>query len=120
MNKVILLGRLTRDPEISKPKEENTQAVARYTLAVNRLLGNGGKEEVDYFNCVAFGARADFAENYLKKGMRVIINGRLHSSTYTNKDGQKQYSVDVIVDELYFAETRRNDNTDRKVQGGAE
>ena len=103
MNKVILMGRLTRDPSI----KEGEMAVARYTLAVDRRgKKEDGKPTADFISCVAFGKSADFVQNYLHQGMKVAVCGHIQTGSYTNKDGQKVYTTDVIVDEHEFCEKR--------------
>lgn len=99
MNKVFLMGRLTADPEY----KSGEAAVAHYTLAVNRRTG----EQADFIRCVVFRAGADFANKYFKKGMRIVIAGRIQTGSYTNKDGVKVYTTDVIVDEQDFADSKR-------------
>lgn len=104
MNKVILIGRLTRDPDIKYAK--NDTVIARYTLAVNRKV----KDEADFISCVAFGSNAEFAEKYLRKGIKIAITGRLKIDSYTNKDGQKIYTNDVVIEEQEFCESKKSDN----------
>lgn len=106
MNKVILMGRLTRDPEVRYSQGENQTAIARYSLAVNRRFKRKGDPEADFINCVAFGKQAEFAEKYLKKGTKMTITGRIQTGSYTNKDGVKVYTTDVIVEEQEFAESK--------------
>ena len=101
MNKVILMGRLTRDPEIRWTQGENSTCVARYSLAVDR---RGKDKEADFISCVAFGKSGEFAEKYLKKGTKILVSGRIQTGSYTNKDGQKVYTTDVVVEEHYFCE----------------
>ena len=103
MNKIILMGRLTRDPEI---RSGNGTAIARYSLAVDRRFKRDGDPEVDFFNCTVFGKGAEFAEKYLAKGTKIVVTGRIEQDNYTNKDGQKVYSWQVIVDEQEFAESK--------------
>lgn len=105
MNKVILMGRLTRDPDVRYGGANNT-AVARYTLAVNRKFKRDGEQDVDFINCVAFGKAGEFAEKYLQKGTKICISGRIQTGSYTNRDGQKIYTTDVIVEEQDFAESK--------------
>ena len=97
MNKVILMGRLTRDPEVRYSQGENSSAIARYTLAVDRRFrrNNDGEQSADFINCVAFGRAAEFAEKYFRQGLKVIVTGRIQTGSYTNKDGQKVYTTDV-------------------------
>lgn len=106
MNKVILMGRLTRDPEVRYSQGENQTAIARYSLAVNRRFKREGDPEADFINCVAFGKQAEFAEKYLKKGTKMTITGRIQTGSYTNKDGVKVYTTNVIVEEQEFAESK--------------
>lgn len=109
MNKVILIGRLTRDPEVRYSAGEGSMAIASYTLAVDRRRrANGGPEEqtADFIRCTAFGRNGEFAEKYLKKGTKILVQGRIQTGSYTNKDGQTVYTTDVIVDEHEFVESR--------------
>ncbi len=108
MNKVILMGNLTRDPDIRYTQGENSMAVARFTVAVNRRSrpNQDGQREADFIGCVAFGRQAEFAERYLHQGSRITLSGRIQTGSYTNKDGQKVYTTDVVVEELEFAESR--------------
>ena len=105
MNKVILMGRLTRDPEVRYTQGANPMAVARYTLAVDRRKKEG-ENQADFINCVAFGRLAEFAEKYLRKGTKIALTGRIQTGSYTNRDGQKVYTTDVVVDEQEFAESK--------------
>lgn len=107
MNKVILMGRLTRDPEVRYSKDESPLAVAHYTLAVNRPYKKAGSQETDFISCVAFGRSAEFTEKYLRQGMRIVISGRIQTGSYTNKNGAKIYTTDVIVEEQEFAESKK-------------
>lgn len=106
MNKVILMGRLTRDPDVRYTGEGNSMAVARYTLAVDRRFKREGEPTADFINCVAFGKSAEFVDKYLHKGTKMVVSGRLQTSSYTNKDGQKVYTTDVIIEEQEFAESK--------------
>lgn len=106
MNKVILIGRCTRDPEVRYSQGENATAVARYTLAVDRQFKRDGDQSADFINCIAFGKRGEFAEKYLRKGTKIVVVGRIQTGSYTNKDGQKVYTTDVIVDEHEFVESK--------------
>lgn len=103
MNKIILMGRLTRDPEV---RYINDNKIARYTLAVDRRFKKEGEPDADFFNCTVFGKGAEFAEKYLKQGTKIVISGRIQSDNYTNKDGEKVYGWQVIVDEQEFAESK--------------
>ena len=107
MNKVILMGRLTRDPEVRYSQGENATAVARYTLAVDRRYNrNNDEQSADFINCVAFGRNGEFAEKYLRKGTKIAATGRIQTGSYTNKDGVKVYTTDIIVEEQEFAESK--------------
>ena len=107
MNKVILMGRLTRDPEVRYSQGENATAVARYTLAVDRRFNrNNDEQTADFINCVAFGRSGEFAEKYLHKGTKIAVTGRIQTGSYTNKDGVKVYTTDVVVEEQEFAESK--------------
>lgn len=107
MNKVMLMGRLTRDPEIRYSQGNNTLAIVRYSLAVERRFKRDGKEQqADFINCVAFGKSGEFAQKYFHQGIKVIVIGRIQTGSYTNKDGQKVYSTDVLVEEQEFAESK--------------
>ncbi len=110
MNKVILMGRLTRDPEVRYGQGSNNTAVCKYSLAVNRRFRKDGDPEADFFNCTVFGKGAEFAEKYFKKGQQVLITGRIQQDNYTNKNGEKVYSVQVIVDEQEFADSKNGGN----------
>ena len=107
MNKVILIGRLTRDPEVRYTQRNSSQdsiAIARFTMAVDRRFRK--EATADFISCVSFGKTAEFAEKYFKKGMKVAITGRVQTGSYTNKDGQKVYTTDVVVEEQEFAESK--------------
>ena len=106
MNKVIMMGRLTRDPEVRYSQGANALSVAKYSLAVDRRFKREGEPDADFFNCTVFGKGAEFAEKYLKKGTKIVISGRLQQDNYTNRNGEKVYSVQIIVDEQEFAESK--------------
>lgn len=110
MNRVILMGRLTRDPDIRYSAGDNSNAVARYTLAVDRRFARRGEEEgqqtADFIGCVAFGRSAEFAQKYLQKGTKILVTGRIQTGSYTNRDGQKVYTTDVVVEDQEFAESK--------------
>lgn len=108
MNKVELCGRLTNDPEVRYSQGEKSTAIARYTLAVDRRFKQEGQPTADFIPCVAFGKNGEFAEKYLHKGTKVIVIGRIQTGSYTNKDGQKVYTTDVIVEEQEFAESKNS------------
>ena len=113
MNKVQLVGRLTRDPEIRYSQGENATATARFSVAVNRRFKNSeGNYDADFINCVAFGKSAEFVEKYFKKGMAIGLTGRIQTGSYTNKDGQRVYTTDVVVEETEFVESKGASNTD--------
>ena len=108
MNKVILMGRLTRDPEVRYSQGEQATAIARYTLAVDRRgrRSDNGEQTADFISCVAFDRAAEFAEKYLHQGTKVVVTGRIQTGSYTNKDGQKVYTTDVVVEDQEFAESK--------------
>ena len=106
MNKVILMGRLTRDPEVRYSQGESANAVARYTLAVDRRFKRDGDATADFINCVSFGKVAEFAEKYLRQGVKIAVTGRIQTGSYTNKDGVRVYTTDVVVEEQEFAESK--------------
>ena len=107
MNRVILMGRLTRDPEIRYSQGESATAVARYTLAVDRRFNrNGDENNADFIGCVAFGKQAEFAERYLHKGIKMLVTGRIQTGSYTNKDGVRVYTTDVVVEDQEFEESK--------------
>ena len=106
MNKVILMGRLTRDPEVRYSQGENNMAIARYTLAVDRRFQRNNEQSADFISCVAFGRSAEFAEKWLKQGMKICITGRIQTGSYTNKDGAKVYTTDIVVEDQEFAESK--------------
>ena len=108
MNKVVLMGRLTKNPEIKYAGKDNDMAVARYTLAVNRRYKRDGEQEADFISCVTFGKSAEFAQKYLHKGMRIVIGGRISTGNYKDKDGKTIYTTDVIVEEHEFAQNKDN------------
>ena len=109
MNRVILMGRLTRDPEVRYSQGERAMAIARYTLAVDRRgrrSQDGSDQTADFIQCVAFDRAGEFAEKYFRQGMRVLVSGRIQTGSYTNRDGQKVYTTDVIVDDQEFADSK--------------
>ena len=106
MNKVILMGNLTRDPEVRYSQGENSLAIARFGIAVNRRFPRQGEPDVDFFNCTAFGRQAEFVEKYFKQGSRMLLTGRIQNDNYTNRNGERVYSVQVIVEEVEFAERK--------------
>ena len=106
MNKVILMGRLTRDHEVRYSAGENALAIARFTLAVDRRFRRDGEATADFINCVAFGRSAEFAEKYFRQGLKIAVTGRIQTGSYTNRDGQRVYTTDVIVEDQEFAESK--------------
>ena len=112
MNKVILMGRLTRDPEVRYSAGENALAIARYTLAVDRRFRRDGEATADFISCVVFGRGAEFAEKYFRKGMKIEITGRLQTGSYTNQEGTKIYTTDVIAEQVGFGESKSASNND--------
>lgn len=108
MNKTILMGRLTRDPEIRTAAGESGTVIARFTLAVNRRFRRDGEASADFINCVSFGKTAEFIEKYISKGRQICVSGRIQTGSYTNKDGQRIYTTEVVVEEVDFADSRRD------------
>lgn len=107
MNKVILMGRLTREPEVRYSQGDNPMPIARYTLAVDRRFKRDNSDQTaDFIGCVAFGRQAEFAEKYLHQGTKIAITGRIQTGSYTNKDGNRVYTTDVVVEEQEFAESK--------------
>lgn len=106
MNRVILMGRLTRDPDVRYTAGENQTCVARYTLAVDRRFKREGEQSADFISCVVFGKGAEFTDKYLRQGTKIAVTGRIQTGSYTNKDGQKVYTTDVVVEEQEFAESK--------------
>ena len=111
MNKVILMGRLTRDPEMRVSQGDNALNIAKFSLAVDRRFQRNGEKETDFFNCTAFGKQADFVDRYLKQGTKILLVGRIQNDNYTNKEGQKVYSVQIIAEEIEFAESKNAGST---------
>lgn len=114
MNKVILMGRLTRDPDVRYTSGDKPMALARYTLAVDRRFKREGEATADFIGCVAFGRSAEFAEKYLRQGMRIVVAGRIQTGSYTNKDGVKVYTTDVVVEDQEFAESKKDTTSNNK------
>ena len=111
MNKVILMGRLTRDPNVRYTQQNSSQesmCVARYTLAVDRRGARDGQQSADFISCVAFGRAGEFAEKYFRKGTKITVSGRIQTGSYTNRDGQRVYTTDVVIEEQEFAESKGN------------
>ena len=114
MNKVILMGRLTRDPDIRYSNTQNGEqmSIARYTLAVDRRFTrrDGDNQNADFISCVGFGRQAEFAEKYLKQGIKIAVTGRIQTGSYTNREGQKVYTTEVVVEDQEFAESKNSQN----------
>ncbi len=106
MNTVILMGRLTRDPEVRYSAGENSTALARFSIAVDRRFRRDGQQETDFFDCSAFGRQAEFIEKYLKKGTKIVLQGRIENNNYTNRDGQKVYGTRIVAENIEFAESK--------------
>jgi len=117
MNKTVLMGRLTADPQVRYSQGENATAVARYTLAVNRKFKKDGEPTADFIPCVVFGRSAEFTEKYFRKGMQVAVSGRIQTGSYTNKDGNKVYTTDVVVEEQEFAESKAANQQNQQSAG---
>lgn len=113
MNKIILMGRLTKDPEVRYSQGNNPMAIARYTLAVDRKFKRDGEPNADFINCIAFGKNGEFAEKYLHKGIKILVEGRWQSGSYTNRDGQKVYTNDCVVESCEFAESKNASQSER-------
>lgn len=111
MNKVILMGRLTREPDIRYNSNfDNPMATARFTLAVDRRIKQEGQQSADFISCVAFGKQAEFCERYVHQGTKLVLEGRIQTGSYTNKEGNKVYTTDVVAENLEFAESKSADN----------
>lgn len=108
MNKVILMGRLTKDPEVRYSQAKEPLAVAKYTLAVNRRFKRQGEPDADFINCIAFGKQGEFAEKFLNKGQLISVIGRIQNRSWEDNEGKKRYSTDIIVEEHYFAESKKD------------
>ena len=111
MNKVVLVGRLTRDPEVRYSQGDSATAVARYTVAVDRRFKRDGEPTADFIPCVVFGRSAEFAEKYFRQGMRISVSGRIQTGSYTNKDGVRVYTTEVIVEDQEFAESKASSDS---------
>ena len=114
MNKVILMGRLTRDPDVRYGQGENPTTFARYTLAVDRRFKREGEPSADFINCVAFGRNAEFAEKHFAQGIKIIVCGHIQTGSYTNRDDIKVYTTDVYVEEQEFAESKKLPQMDHR------
>ena len=112
MNKVMLMGRLTRDPEIRQTQQENSTEIARYTLAVDRRVSKkDGEQSADFISCIAFGKSAEFAEKYFHQGIKILVTGRIRTGSYTKQDGSRVYTTDVVVEDQEFAESKAASGT---------
>lgn len=111
MNKVILIGRCVSDPDIRYTQGDNQTAIARYRLAVDRRFKRDGEQSSDFIQCVSFGRQGEFAEKHLHKGTKIAVVGRIQTGSYTNKEGQKVYTTDVVVEEHYFCESKQSSST---------
>jgi single-strand DNA-binding protein len=109
MNKTMLIGRLTRDPDIRYTNGDKPVCIARYTLAVDRRIKKEGENNADFIPCVAFGKSGEFAEKYLKKGTKIAVTGRIQTGSYTNRDGQKVFTTDIVIEEQEFCESKRSE-----------
>lgn len=118
MNKVILMGRLTRDPEVRYSSGENALAIARYTLAVDRRFHKDNEASADFIGCVAFGKGGEFAEKYLRQGTKVVVTGRIQTGSYTNREGQKVYTTEIVVEDQEFAESKAASQNNSQTSAG--
>ena len=116
MNKIILMGRLTRDPDMRVSQGDNSFSIASFSIAVDRRFQKNGEKETDFFNCTAFGKQADFVDRYLKQGTKILLTGRVENDNYTNKNGEKVYSVKIICEEIEFAESKSSSSNSSSVQ----
>ena len=116
MNLVILMGRLVRDPDVRYSQGQEQKAIAKFTLAVDRRFKKDGEQSADFISCIAFGKTGEFVEKYLSKGTKVVVEGRWQTGSYDNKEGQKVYTNDCIVDSIEFAESKSNNETQSKPQ----
>lgn len=116
MNRVILMGRLTKDPDIRYSQGEKSTAIARFTLAVDRKFKQDGQPTADFINCLAFGKRAEFMEKYCRKGTKLVVDGSWQTGNYTNKDGNKVYTNDCLVESCEFAESKSSENNNSSNQ----
>lgn len=120
MNKAILMGRLTRDPEVRYTNGDKPMCIARYTLAVDRRFKRDGQDGADFIPCVAFGKGGEFIEKYCKKGTKLAVSGRIQTGSYTNKDGQKVYTTEIVVEEQEFAESKAAQSGQQNTQPAKE
>ena len=120
MNRVILIGRLTKDPEVRYTQGDKPMAIARYTLAVDRRIKKDGQDNADFIPCVAFGKAAEFVEKYVKKGTKLAASGIIQSGSYTNRDGQKVFTTEVMIEEQEFAESKNSGQASKPAEKPAE
>lgn len=120
MNKWIGMGRLTRDPEVRYTQGNDPMCVARYTLAVDRRVKKDGQDNADFIPCVAFGKAGEFVEKYCKKGTKLAVTGRIQTGSYTNRDGQKVYTTEIVVEEQEFAESKAAQSGQQNTQPAKE
>lgn len=119
MNKVVLMGRLTRDPEVRYSSGENALAIARYTLAVDRRFHKDNEASADFIGCVAFGKGGEFAEKYLRQGTKIVVTGRIQTGSYTNREGQKVYTTEIVVEDQEFAESKAASQNNSQTGAGS-
>ena len=119
MNKAILMGRLTRDPEVRYSSGENALAIARYTLAVDRRFHKDNEASADFIACVAFGKGGEFAEKYLRQGTKIVVTGRIQTGSYTNREGQKVYTTEIVVEDQEFAESKAASQNNSQTSAGS-
>ena len=119
MNKVILMGRLTRDPEVRYSSGENALAIARYTLAVDRRFHKDNEASADFIGCVAFGKGGEFAEKFLRQGTKIVVTGRIQTGSYTNREGHKVYTTEVVVEDQEFAESKAASQNNSQTSAGS-
>ena len=119
MNKVILMGRLTRDPEVRYSSGENALAIARYTLAVDRRFHKDNEASADFIGCVAFGKGGEFAEKYLRQGTKIVVTGRIQTGSYTNREGQKVYTTEIVVEDQECAESKAASQNNSQTGAGS-
>lgn len=119
MNKVILMGRLTRDPEVRYSSGENALAIARYTLAVDRRFHKDNEASADFIACIAFGKGGEFAEKYLRQGTKIVVTGRIQTGSYTNREGQKVYTTEIVVEDQEFAESKAASQNNSQTSAGS-
>lgn len=120
MNNVVLMGRLTRDPEVRYSNSDTPLAIARYTLAVDRRFKRDGEPSADFIRCVSFGKAGEFAEKYFSQGMRVVVSGRIQTGSYKNRNGDTVYTTEVVTETLEFAESKKNSQGNSSQTGSAQ